>query len=537
MYETYKGEVIQRVKMDLDGSKDTPIQEFYNDATILVTGGTGFLGKVLIEKIMRTCPKFSRMYLIIRPKKGKDSLQRLKEIFDDQLFTKVDPSALQKISIISGDCSKPMLGLCSEDQDLLQKQVSVVFHVAATVRFDEPLPIAVAINIAATRDLMTLAKGMRKLKAFIHTSTAYSNCHLKKIEETFYNSPIPYSKLITLTECLDHAQLEQLTPILLRDVPNTYVFTKAVAEDLVLKHSKGIPVAVVRPSIIIATEKEPIPGWVDNLYGPSGVVVASTTGIMRTVNVDGNVIADVVPVDMVSNAIIASAWHLDTMKNKDSTEPPPIFNCVSSVQNPITWYTFFSLCYKYWPHTIFAIWYPFLSINSSRTRHRLLSFIWHYLPALVIDSIAQLVGKQPNLVKVSNKVEKICSLLSYFSTRQWDFRDDNLQSMWQSLSSEDQELFWFNIKSLDWEKYFYNYMRGARQYLLKDDLSSIPAAKTRVQRLYWLHCFVIMCLLFLFLNTMWYWFGGLLVSYTQDMRYHLTSSPTDTYADKINNAF
>lgn len=62
---------------------------------------------------------------------------------------------------------------------------------------------------------------------------------------------------------------------------------------------------------VIASNKEPVPGWIDSLYGPSGVVVASTTGIMRTLNCDPDLKADVVPVDMVSNTIIASAWHLD----------------------------------------------------------------------------------------------------------------------------------------------------------------------------------------------------------------------------------
>lgn len=43
-------------------------------------------------------------------------------------------------------------------------------------------------------------------------------------------------------------------------------------------------------------------------------------------------------------------------------------------------------------------------------------------------------------------------------------------------------MFPFNVEELIWEEYFYNYMRGARKYLLKDDLSSIPTGMKRVQR-------------------------------------------------------
>ncbi|XP_075232805.1 fatty acyl-CoA reductase wat-like [Lycorma delicatula] len=520
--------------MDTDIS-ETPIQEFYRGETILITGGTGFLGRIIIEKLMRSCPNFNKMYLIVRPKKGKDQKQRLKEQFDDFLFSQVNPSIFEKVSLISGDCAKPMLGLSSEDQKELQENVTIVIHSAATVKFDEPLQLAVAINITATRDLLTLSKGMKNLKAFVHVSTAYSNCHLSKIEETFYTPSLESKKLITLTECLDNQQLDQLTPILLKDVPNTYVYTKAVAEELVKRHSKGIPAAVVRPSIIVASNKEPVPGWIDNLYGPSGVVVASTTGIMRIMECDPDLKADVVPVDMVANAILASAWHLDNRRNKDSIEDPPIYNMVSSTRNPITWLYFFTLCYRFWPHTVFAIWYPFITIHKSRLKVRILKFLLHYLPALVIDSIAQVFGKQTGLLKISEKIEKFTKLVSYFSIRQWEFYDKNTQDLWESLNQKDKEIFPFNVEELNWEEYFYNYMRGARKYLLKDDLSSIPIGIKRVQRLYWLHCASLTFLTFIAGNIVWYWFGSIIMYYLGLIYNYYTESSTNVYAEKMQN--
>ena len=52
--------------------------------------------------------------------------------------------------------------------------------------------------------------------------------------------------------------------------PNTYTFTKALAEKLVREEGEGMPVAIVRPSIVVAALEEPAPGWIDNLNGPTG---------------------------------------------------------------------------------------------------------------------------------------------------------------------------------------------------------------------------------------------------------------------------
>lgn len=61
------------------------VQEFYRNATIFITGGTGFMGKMLIEKISRSCPHFKHIYLLIRNKKGKAVNERIDTIFEDRV--------------------------------------------------------------------------------------------------------------------------------------------------------------------------------------------------------------------------------------------------------------------------------------------------------------------------------------------------------------------------------------------------------------------------------------------------------------------
>lgn len=65
--------------------EETGIAEFYNGKTVFITGATGFMGKVLVEKLLRSCPGVDQLYLLMRPSKGKDVTSRLQEFIDNQV--------------------------------------------------------------------------------------------------------------------------------------------------------------------------------------------------------------------------------------------------------------------------------------------------------------------------------------------------------------------------------------------------------------------------------------------------------------------
>ena len=69
--------------------------------------------------------------------------------------------------------------------------------------------------------------------------------------------------------------------------------------------------------------------------------------------------------------------------------------------------------------------------------------------------------------------------VSQFSTQEWKLHDSNIRSLLSSLSSKDQELFYFDLTQLQWQQYLADYMAGTRYFLLKDDTSTIPAARKR----------------------------------------------------------
>lgn len=83
---------------------------------------------------------------------------------------------------------------------------------AATVRFDEKLKTAVAINVQGPREIISLCKSMPNLKAAVHVSTAYAHCVYQFVEERFYSPPLDSKKLAMLAETLPEELLDNITP-------------------------------------------------------------------------------------------------------------------------------------------------------------------------------------------------------------------------------------------------------------------------------------------------------------------------------------
>ena len=67
----------------------------------------------------------------------------------------------------------------------------------------------------------------------------------------------------------------------------------------------------------------------------------------------------------------------------------------------------------------------------------------------------------------------------YFGEQDWLFHDTNVQSLLEQLTPEDRYIFYFDIKQLNWFSYLERCVKGVRQYILKDDLSTLPKARKR----------------------------------------------------------
>lgn len=141
------------------------------------------------------------------------------------------------------------LNLTNTDLHNLQNAISVVFHMAANVRFDQPLKSALLMNTGGTLNVLEVAEHFTKLESFVHVSTAYCHCDETELEERPYPAPHSPRKMLDLVSWMDEDLIKTMTPSLIKASPNTYAYTKCLTEQLVAEFKDKIPVAIARPSI------------------------------------------------------------------------------------------------------------------------------------------------------------------------------------------------------------------------------------------------------------------------------------------------
>ncbi|XP_064601649.1 fatty acyl-CoA reductase 1-like [Liolophura sinensis] len=460
------------------------VPEFYKNRCIFITGGTGFLGKALLEKLLRSCPEVRCIYVMIRPKRGKDIHERLEALLDTSLFDKVrteQPGFENKVIAIGGDILDDNLGITEEDQQTLVENVSIIFHSAATVKFDEELKLSIQMNVLGVRKILKLAHKIKKLEALVHVSTAYANCDKEQIAEAVYPPPLQPHKLINAVEWMDDEVITTLTPKLTKPRPNTYTYTKSMAEYLLTEERGDIPVAIVRPSIVGATWLEPVPGWVDNFNGPTGLLAAIGKGVLRIMKGDFHGTSDIIPVDIAVKLLIAAAWYTAVERPKDVK----VYNGTTGQINRFTWGEMERMSHQYFlknPVNSMAR-LPNPRFTKNAFWHDLNVFFDHIIPAYCMDLYLRIAGRKPIFVKVQDRLQKAVKSLDYFTSNQWNFANDNFHMLLNKLSPEDRQIFNFDPRMIQWSLYMENYCLGTKKFVLKEELSELPAARRALARL------------------------------------------------------
>ena len=115
---------------------------------------------------------------------------------------------------------------------------------------------------------------MRHLECLVHVSTAFADCQLDSVKEEFGPLKVDVQKVMKLMTNLSDEAVEGLKDKLMEGRPNTYTYTKAVGEHLVREYQDAFPIAIVRPSIVLPSLRDPAPGWVDSINGPQGIALA-----------------------------------------------------------------------------------------------------------------------------------------------------------------------------------------------------------------------------------------------------------------------
>lgn len=165
------------------------------------------------------------------------------------LLKEQSPDIFKKLVPVSGDVGLDNLGIPAADRQTLVNNVNVIIHSAATLDFHEPLTPTVNTNLLGTRRVTQLAKEVRNLFALVHVSSAYVNSYLVECDEILYPSPADPEKIIEMISTLSEDELAAKQPSILGEHPNTYTFTKHLAEHEVSKCADQFPCGIVRPSM------------------------------------------------------------------------------------------------------------------------------------------------------------------------------------------------------------------------------------------------------------------------------------------------
>eukprot|EP00884_Botryococcus_braunii_P002713 jgi/Botrbrau1/12442/Bobra.0094s0011.1 len=328
----------------------------YRDRVILITGASGYLGSLVLEQLLRLCPDVAKVYIIVRPKQGRDAQQRLNKILQGILFRKLQPQLgeiEEKIHVIPGDLTAPNLGLSTPNRVRLASEVHYIIHCAADIRFTLTFAESLKANYHPTKELLALAKEAKRLKAFTYVSTAYVNSHLPKgetVQEVIMQDAISLAKkdsewtdmdtqakVMELLMKVDPAKaLAQGTRLLKASgLANPYMLAKNFTERLVLAADKNpVPVCIVRPSGIGALAGEPCPGYIGNPSGMTAFILAGAAGGITQKDVSEysfTSVCGMVPAECVSSTILAAT----IAAAEDRPNTPKIYQVCSSTSHPL----------------------------------------------------------------------------------------------------------------------------------------------------------------------------------------------------------
>ncbi|ERL90797.1 hypothetical protein D910_08143 [Dendroctonus ponderosae] len=387
-----------------------PIPQYFGGKNVFITGGSGFIGKVLIEKLLRSCPDVARIFLL-----------------DD---------------------------------------VDVIYHAAASVRFDDSLKSAILLNVRGTREVGVLAHEMRHLEVFVHVSTTYSHTDRRVIEEKTYRADTDWRRAIEVAEQSEEHVLRILTPHYIGPFPNTYTFTKRLAEDAVSDLCQG-------RIAVISTASDPFPGWIDNFNGPVGIFVASGKGILRSMYTNPDLESDYIPVDLVVKGLILATWAKATAERGG-------FQCeqqqrAADVQSGAG---------EDRQADRLGSTAGLDALVPDRARHQLLP---GPLSARgVLPPAARPSGGRPAQTNRPQAIRKIYianMALQYFIMQEWKFVNEKTRALQERLSPADVQAFGYGETRIDPYEFFRNAAMGGRQYLLKEG-GDIERARANSRRMY-----------------------------------------------------
>ena len=362
------------------------IAEALKGKTILVTGSTGFLGKSIVEKCLRSIPEVGRINLAIRSSARRPASERLeREVLSSPAFKRLKEErgeaafaklVADKLAVVEIDLGRDGLGLSDAGREQL-RACEIVIHSAAAVEFDNPADLSAQTNLLGAARMVEALKAAGARPHLVHVSTAYVGGMLRGLvrEEAPHDPGLNWRhEAAVLANLRGPVEEESRRPEILQKLgrearsrmgpagtpavartterlrdrwvkdrliergrvhanamgfADIYSFTKAMAEHAVVELHGDIPLSIVRPSIIESALAEPFPGWLEGFRMAEPLILAFGRGILRDFSGLPDSVLDIIPADFVVNTVLAVA------ANPPPDEKPRVYHAASGSRNPL----------------------------------------------------------------------------------------------------------------------------------------------------------------------------------------------------------
>ncbi|XP_037450093.1 probable fatty acyl-CoA reductase 4 [Triticum dicoccoides] len=512
------------------------ITEYFKNKSMLITGATGFLGKILVEKILRVQPDVKRIYLLVRAADAAAARQRVEtEVVGKELFRVLrqrhgsgfDAFIAEKVVALAGDVRHEGFGVEAETLHELRltDELNIIINSAATTNFYERYDEALDVNVMGVKHICDFAGRCPNLDVLLHVSTAYvagekqglvSERPLRDGETLRDGTHLEIDAEVRLARDLSN-QMEAdndiyMSPKVKRKAmkdlgltrarhfgwPNTYVFTKSMGEMTLGQMTRGgrVSVLIIRPSMITSVQNDPLPGWIEGARTIDMILIGYAKQSISCFLADLDLTMDVMPGDMVVNAMmVATVAHSYTQSSRSEKRPHQrtqsvlpavlqVYHVTSSLRHPAPYAVLYRTGIRYFEE------HPWVGRDGRTVRTRKMRFLGsiakfhlfmvlkYRLPlellrllSILCFGLFGLAALYQDLARNYRLVMQLVDLYGPFSLFKGCFEDVNLNKLRLAMADHPtttSPLFNFDPKTVDWDDYFYRvHIPGVMKYVLE----------------------------------------------------------------------
>ena len=422
-----------------------------------------------------------------------------------------------KVQVLEGDVTQPGLGLDSATAGLLREELDLIVNSSGLTDFNPDLREALNTNVDAALNILEFLRQSDHC-GLLHLSTCYvagarDGRVAEAIRPDYTPAAVPdfdaereWNALHWLVEETERrAESVEVTEELRRQAlskehaakdlggaalenqirknrvrwlrnelteagkrrakelgwPNTYTFSKSLAESLIEKHGAGLPIAVVRPAIVESSTAQPFRGWNEGINTSASLSYLLGT-YFRQLPSNERKRLDVIPVDAVCRGMTLIAAAVVERRNER------VFQLATSVANPCNMRRSIELTslahrkhYRAQEGLEYWLRLRFDAIPVSKERYNRMSAPAQRAIIKAIQRIAAPLSlKKAPLAKTERNLERVEKLIELFEpfilSNEHDFVADNFEQLSEALVPAERDQFSYDTASLDWWEYWIN---------------------------------------------------------------------------------